>query len=174
VSRGDAATRRTGNIDDDDDDDDDDDAAAAAAALSSMSSPSSPSAGGASSPQVFGSPAKFWKQHSGFWQNVEKQQQTSSLAWAPPGSSSSSPSSSSSSAAAAASSLSSIHRQIQPVVAHEIYIRTRNDGWLVGRRSTTTTRELFVLLDAKSGNLAEIQDEVQRLAQTYFYNVYIQ
>ncbi len=80
----------------------------------------------------------------------------------------------------------------------EVCVKTAAHGWVVGRRATQTHREFFVLLDEKVGPLSEVQgtarrlslslpphlhaqavwcvlccaDEVERLARTYFYNIF--
>lgn len=56
----------------------------------------------------------------------------------------------------------------------EVCVKTRNNGWVVGRRATQSHREFFVLIDEKGvGNLSDIQEEVDRLSRTYFYNIFI-
>jgi len=55
----------------------------------------------------------------------------------------------------------------------EVIIRTRSNGWVVGRRANQSHREFFVLIDDKVGTLPEIQEQVDRLARTYFYNIFI-
>jgi len=47
------------------------------------------------------------------------------------------------------------------------------NGWIIGRRATCTQREFFVLLDDKFTTLQDAQEEVDRLARTYFYNIFI-
>jgi hypothetical protein len=55
----------------------------------------------------------------------------------------------------------------------EVCVKTRHHGWVVGRRATQSHREFFLLLEEKIANLAEIQEEVEALAKTYFYNIFI-
>ena len=56
----------------------------------------------------------------------------------------------------------------------EIIVKTRNDGWVIGRRSTQTNREFFVLLDdMKTNDITNITSEVDRLAANNF-NIFIQ
>lgn len=55
----------------------------------------------------------------------------------------------------------------------EVCIKTKANGWVVGRRATQSHREFFVLIDDKVGNLADIQEEVDHLARTYFCNIFI-
>jgi len=58
--------------------------------------------------------------------------------------------------------------------ATEVCVRTARHGWVVGRRATQSHREFFLLLDdAKAPSLADIQEEVDNLARTYFYNIFI-
>lgn len=60
-----------------------------------------------------------------------------------------------------------------PAGAHEICVKSRHHGWVIGRRATQSHREFFLLCDEKVGNLAEIQEEVDNLARNYFYNIFI-
>jgi hypothetical protein len=46
-----------------------------------------------------------------------------------------------------------------------------SDGWVVGRISNG--RELYVILDNKTGNLVEVTDEVNKIASSYFSNIFI-
>lgn len=55
----------------------------------------------------------------------------------------------------------------------EVCIKTKSNGWVVGRRATQSHREFFVLIDDKGGNLADIQEEVEQLSRTYFCNIFI-
>eukprot|EP00455_Lapot_gusevi_P005608 TRINITY_DN12406_c0_g1_i3.p1 TRINITY_DN12406_c0_g1~~TRINITY_DN12406_c0_g1_i3.p1 ORF type:complete len:497 (+),score=115.53 TRINITY_DN12406_c0_g1_i3:65-1492(+) len=56
--------------------------------------------------------------------------------------------------------------------ASEVCVRTRNDGWVIGRKSSQTHREFFVLLDEKFGDLTDVSAEVDRLAAEHF-NIFI-
>lgn len=88
-------------------------------------------------------------------------------------------------------------------VCAQVCVKTRNNGWVVGRRANQSHREFFVLVDEKAGNLSDIQgesfvfvrvcllfvlrcfaphfcsfcvlcaEEVERLAKTYFYNILV-
>lgn len=55
----------------------------------------------------------------------------------------------------------------------EICVKTRTNGWVVGRRGTQSHREFFVLLDESVGNLADTKEQIDRLARTSFSNIYI-
>ncbi len=55
----------------------------------------------------------------------------------------------------------------------EVCVRTRSNGWVVGRRATESNREFFVLLDDKITSLVDVQNEVDKLARSYFYNIFI-
>jgi len=55
----------------------------------------------------------------------------------------------------------------------EVCVKTKTSGWVVGRRANQSQREFFVLIDEKIGNLSDIQEEVDRLAKIYFYNIFI-
>jgi hypothetical protein len=74
------------------------------------------------------------------------------------------------------SGLSSVHSHGPALSngANEIIVRTRGSGWVVGRRANQTHREFFVLLDEKIPSIAEIQQELDNLAKTYFYNIFNQ
>jgi len=54
-----------------------------------------------------------------------------------------------------------------------VAMRTKNDGWLVASKATQTQREFFVLIDDKNGNLSSIQEEVNRLARSYFAKIFM-
>ena len=54
----------------------------------------------------------------------------------------------------------------------EVCVRTRADGWVIGRRSTQTSREFFVLLDERAGELTDVSARVDRLAAEHF-NIFI-
>jgi hypothetical protein len=55
----------------------------------------------------------------------------------------------------------------------EVCVKTRNQGWIVGRKATQSHREFFVIVDEGAGNLADIKSEVDELARSYFYNIFI-
>jgi len=56
----------------------------------------------------------------------------------------------------------------------EMCVKTRSNGWVVGRRATQSHREFFVLVDDRAGSsLTDIQEEVEKLTKTYFYNIFI-
>jgi hypothetical protein len=57
--------------------------------------------------------------------------------------------------------------------ATEVCVKTAKHGWVVGRRATQSHREFFLLLDDKVQSLPDIQEEVDNLARTYFYNIFI-
>nr|XP_058955694.1 vacuolar fusion protein CCZ1 homolog [Pocillopora verrucosa] len=52
----------------------------------------------------------------------------------------------------------------------ETFVKTMSDCWIVGRKSDQ--RELFVILNQKSANLIEIDEEVKRLGITQFHNIF--
>ncbi|XP_027056704.1 vacuolar fusion protein CCZ1 homolog isoform X1 [Pocillopora damicornis] len=52
----------------------------------------------------------------------------------------------------------------------ETFVKTMSDCWIVGRKSDQ--RELFVILNQKSANLIEIDEEVKRLGITQFNNIF--
>ncbi|KAK3738728.1 hypothetical protein QZH41_018103 [Actinostola sp. cb2023] len=52
----------------------------------------------------------------------------------------------------------------------ETYVKTMTDCWVVGRKSDQ--REFFVILNQKSANLIEINEEVKRLSTTHFNNIF--
>jgi len=54
---------------------------------------------------------------------------------------------------------------------HELLIGTQSDGWIVGRKSDQ--REFYVVFDQKSANILEINDEVKRLTNAYFKDIFI-
>jgi len=53
----------------------------------------------------------------------------------------------------------------------ELIIGTLNEGWIAGRKSDQ--REFYVYFDQKSAHLLEINEEVKKLAQTYFKDIFI-
>jgi hypothetical protein len=53
----------------------------------------------------------------------------------------------------------------------EVCLR-HNDGWVVGRRNGQ--REFFVLFDRKDASLVQVGDDVNRLCETYFSNIYLE
>ena len=54
-----------------------------------------------------------------------------------------------------------------------VAVKTEKDGWLVASKATQTSREFFVLIDEKNGNLSSIQEEVNRLARVYFAKIFM-
>eukprot|EP00468_Gymnochlora_sp_CCMP2014_P011683 CAMPEP_0167755376 /NCGR_PEP_ID=MMETSP0110_2-20121227/8786_1 /TAXON_ID=629695 /ORGANISM="Gymnochlora sp., Strain CCMP2014" /LENGTH=372 /DNA_ID=CAMNT_0007641349 /DNA_START=495 /DNA_END=1613 /DNA_ORIENTATION=+ len=54
-----------------------------------------------------------------------------------------------------------------------VAIKTKSDGWLVASKATQTQREFFVLIEDKNGNLSSIQEEVNRLARSYFSKIFM-
>ncbi|XP_031567120.1 vacuolar fusion protein CCZ1 homolog [Actinia tenebrosa] len=52
----------------------------------------------------------------------------------------------------------------------ETYVKTMSDCWVVGRKSDQ--REFFVILNQKSANLIEINEEVKRLSMSHFNNIF--
>eukprot|EP00295_Goniomonas_pacifica_P048357 CAMPEP_0175911756 /NCGR_PEP_ID=MMETSP0108-20121206/8363_1 /TAXON_ID=195067 ORGANISM="Goniomonas pacifica, Strain CCMP1869" /NCGR_SAMPLE_ID=MMETSP0108 /ASSEMBLY_ACC=CAM_ASM_000204 /LENGTH=459 /DNA_ID=CAMNT_0017234023 /DNA_START=8 /DNA_END=1387 /DNA_ORIENTATION=- len=56
-------------------------------------------------------------------------------------------------------------------VMSEVYIRTAQDGWVVGLQ--TNKREFFVVSDQKNHNLQEIHEEISRLVTHYFNNIFL-
>ena len=59
--------------------------------------------------------------------------------------------------------LRSIHDEFlrSPAAPNEICVRTRSDGWVIGRKSTATSREFFVLLDERAGELTDVSSCVR-------------
>ncbi len=56
----------------------------------------------------------------------------------------------------------------------EIIVRTKGDLWVVGRKAHQTNREFYVILDAKLvPTLTDVQVEIDKLAKTFFYNIFI-
>mmetsp|Transcript_13129 Transcript_13129/g.20822 ORF Transcript_13129/g.20822 Transcript_13129/m.20822 type:complete len:843 (-) Transcript_13129:31-2559(-) len=54
-----------------------------------------------------------------------------------------------------------------------VAMKTARDGWLVASKATQTQREFFVLIDDKNGNLSSVQEEVNRLARSYFAKIFM-
>mmetsp|Transcript_23066 Transcript_23066/g.55849 ORF Transcript_23066/g.55849 Transcript_23066/m.55849 type:complete len:495 (+) Transcript_23066:155-1639(+) len=54
-----------------------------------------------------------------------------------------------------------------------VAVKTKSDGWLVGSKASQTQREFFVLVDHKNANLTTIQEEVNRLARSYFAKIFM-
>eukprot|EP00040_Diaphanoeca_grandis_P036550 m.233390 g.233390 ORF g.233390 m.233390 type:complete len:456 (-) comp33640_c4_seq1:58-1425(-) len=52
----------------------------------------------------------------------------------------------------------------------EIILKTEGDCWVVGRQSDQ--RQFFVILNQKHANLIEINEEIRRLSQTHFGNIF--
>ncbi|KXJ08469.1 Vacuolar fusion protein CCZ1-like [Exaiptasia diaphana] len=52
----------------------------------------------------------------------------------------------------------------------ETYVKTMTDCWVVGRKSDQ--REFFVILNQKSANLIEINEEVKKLSVSHFNNIF--
>ena len=44
----------------------------------------------------------------------------------------------------------------------DVCVKTKTNGWVIGRRATQSHREFFMLLEDKVGNLAEIQGQNRR------------
>jgi len=56
----------------------------------------------------------------------------------------------------------------------EICVRTKSNGWVIGRRATTSSREFYVILDDKtSPGLVDVQKQMETLSKTYFYSIFI-
>lgn len=55
----------------------------------------------------------------------------------------------------------------------EVCVRTRSNGWIVGRRATESSREFFVLFDDAAHTLMDVQTEVDKLTETNFANIFI-
>ena len=53
----------------------------------------------------------------------------------------------------------------------EMIIRTQGDGWIVGRRSDQ--REFYVLFEQRNANLVDIGEEMRRLGDTFFRQIFI-
>ena len=53
----------------------------------------------------------------------------------------------------------------------QVCVKTSADGWVVGRVSNG--RELYVISDNKASNLAEVNDEVERITSNYFSNIFM-
>lgn len=67
-----------------------------------------------------------------------------------------------------------MHHDFIAKTISESIVRTRSDGWVVGRCATQTNREFFVLIDGVGGSdISEISAEVDRLAASNF-NIFIQ
>lgn len=49
--------------------------------------------------------------------------------------------------------------------------RTHTDLWVVGKKSDD--REFYVIFDNKNANLQDINEEVKKLGETYFKNIFI-
>jgi len=54
---------------------------------------------------------------------------------------------------------------------HELIIGTLNEGWIAGRKADQ--REFYVYFDQKSAHLLEINEEVKKLTQIYFKDIFI-
>mmetsp|Transcript_1187 Transcript_1187/g.1692 ORF Transcript_1187/g.1692 Transcript_1187/m.1692 type:complete len:583 (+) Transcript_1187:70-1818(+) len=54
-----------------------------------------------------------------------------------------------------------------------VVVKTKADGWLVASKATQTQREFFVLVDHKNANLTTVQEEVNRLARSYFAKIFM-
>eukprot|EP01118_Nematostelium_gracile_P018295 TRINITY_DN8091_c0_g1_i1.p1 TRINITY_DN8091_c0_g1~~TRINITY_DN8091_c0_g1_i1.p1 ORF type:complete len:444 (-),score=113.32 TRINITY_DN8091_c0_g1_i1:1241-2572(-) len=69
--------------------------------------------------------------------------------------------------------LNDIHADFEksPEKVSEMLIRTQNDRWVVGKKSDQ--RELYVIFDHKNSHLIEINDEVRKLCNTYFSNIFM-
>eukprot|EP00041_Stephanoeca_diplocostata_P037057 m.1382265 g.1382265 ORF g.1382265 m.1382265 type:complete len:501 (-) comp24972_c1_seq12:3290-4792(-) len=52
----------------------------------------------------------------------------------------------------------------------EIILKTNGDCWVVGRQSDQ--RQFFVILNQKNANMIEINEEIRRLSQTHFGNIF--
>jgi len=71
-------------------------------------------------------------------------------------------------------SIRQIHRDFINSQQHEVCMKIRPHGWIVGRKATQTHREFFVLLDEKlAPSIIEVNKEVDALAKNFFYNVFI-
>jgi len=57
--------------------------------------------------------------------------------------------------------------------SNEVIVKTKHGGWIVGRRATQSHREFFLLLDERTTSMQEVQEEVDNLSRTYFYNIFI-
>lgn len=55
--------------------------------------------------------------------------------------------------------------------SHQVYLKTRNDGWVVGKFGRETQREYFLLVDSSKEDIVECEEMVERLEQTYFRNI---
>lgn len=53
----------------------------------------------------------------------------------------------------------------------QVCVKTSADGWVVGRISNG--RELYVISDNKASNLAEVNEEVERITSNYFSNIFM-
>eukprot|EP00808_Paulinella_micropora_P028927 g247.t1 len=68
----------------------------------------------------------------------------------------------------------SVHRCFRALAdVAEICIRTRGNGWVVGRRANQSHREYFVLIDDRVTELPQIQDQIYRLERLYFNNIFV-
>jgi hypothetical protein len=60
--------------------------------------------------------------------------------------------------ATSSTTTSSSKKKMMVSGATEVCVKTRNNGWILGRRANQSHREFFVLVDEKAGNLADIQE----------------
>jgi hypothetical protein len=95
-----------------------------------------------------------------------------------------------------------LRHAIQQEGSQEVCVKTKHHGWVIGRRASQSHREFFLLLEDKVATLADVQgdssgeqgvkrragwyfnspvsscsfrctEEVDNLARTYFYNIFI-
>lgn len=54
----------------------------------------------------------------------------------------------------------------------EVFVKTKQDGWVVGRRAKECRREFFMIVEDKA-TLGEVQQEVERLEKELFGKIFI-
>jgi len=68
--------------------------------------------------------------------------------------------------------LNGMHTQFETYpTLNEILVESHAGGWVVGKKSDH--REFYILFDQKSANLLQINDEIKKLGDTYFKDIFI-
>ncbi|KAK2714344.1 vacuolar fusion protein CCZ1 homolog [Artemia franciscana] len=68
-------------------------------------------------------------------------------------------------------SLADLHCSLKKLDQGELIARTQGDTWIIGRKSDN--REFFIILQEKNYNLIDVEDEVRRLCNTQFSNIFL-